>query len=158
MPTPAQPTSATPAIRPAVAADVPAIERIVHDAYVKYVARIGKQPGPMLDDYAARVAAGEVSVCADGDEIAGMLVLEPAADYLLLDNIAVAPAWQGRGVGRLLLDFADAEARRAGHTELRLYTHVLMHENIALYARLGWQETGRGEQSGFQRVFMRKAV
>jgi GNAT superfamily N-acetyltransferase len=152
------PTGAVPAIRRAVAADVPAIERIVHDAYVKYVDRIGKQPGPMLDDYAARVAAGEVSVCGEADALAGILLLEPASDHLLLDNIAVAPAWQGRGVGRLLLDFADAEARRAGYTELRLYTHVLMHENIALYTRLGWQETGRGEQAGFQRVFMRKGV
>ena len=145
-------------IRGAVAADVPAIERIVHDAYVKYVDRIGKQPGPMLDDYAARVAAGEVSVCVAGEDIAGILVLETLADHLLLDNIAVAPGWQGRGVGRLLLEFADAAARRAGHAELRLYTHALMHENIALYARLGWQEYARGEQAGFQRVFMRKPV
>ena len=150
------PAGVMPLIRRAVAADVPAIERIVHDAYVKYVARIGKPPGPMLDDYAARVAAGEVSVCAEDGDLAGILVLEPAADHLLLDNIAVAPGWQGRGVGRLLLDFADAQARRAGYTELRLYTHVLMHENIALYTHLGWQEYGRGEQSGFQRVFMRK--
>jgi GNAT superfamily N-acetyltransferase len=147
-----------PTVRRATAADVPAIERIVHDAYAKYIARIGRKPGPMLDDYAARVEAGEVSVCADGNEVAGILVLEPASDHLLLDNIAVAPDWQGRGVGRLLLDFADSEARRAGHAELRLYTHVLMHENIALYSRLGWQETGRGEQAGFQRVFMRKPV
>ena len=152
------PTGTTPIIRRATAADVSAIERIVHDAYTKYITRIGKPPGPMLDDYAARVAAGEVSVCADGDQVAGILVLEPAPDYLLLDNIAVAPAWQGRGVGRLLLDFADAEARRAGYAELRLYTHVLMHENIVLYTHLGWQETGRGEQAGFQRVFMRKPV
>jgi GNAT superfamily N-acetyltransferase len=152
------PTGTTPIIRRATAADVPAIERIVHDAYAIYIARIGKPPGPMLDNYAARVAAAEVSVCADGDQIAGILVLEPAPDYLLLDNIAVAPGWQGRGVGRLLLDFADAEARRVGYAELRLYTHVLMHENIALYTRLGWQETGRGEQAGFQRVFMRKPV
>jgi GNAT superfamily N-acetyltransferase len=125
---------------------------------VKYVVRIGKQPGPMLDDYAARVAAGEVTVCAAGDVIAGILVLQPAADHLLLDNIAVAPDWQGRGVGRRLLDFADAEARRAGYAELRLYTHVLMHENIVLYSHLGWQEYARGEQAGFQRVFMRKLV
>ncbi len=158
MPVGAMPIGTMPTIRRAVAADVPAIERVVHDAYVKYVARIGQPPGPMLDDYAARVAADEVWVGAGGDSIAGVLVLEPAADHLLLDNIAVAPAWQGRGVGRLLLDFADSEARRAGYAELRLYTHVLMHENIALYARLGWQETGRGEQAGFQRVFMRKTV
>ena len=158
MPTGGTQTGGMPEIRPAVAADVPDIERIVHDAYVKYVARIGKPPGPMQDDYAARVAAGEVWICAEGDDIAGILVLESAADHLLLDNIAVAPAWQSRGVGRHLLAFADAEARRAGHAEMRLYTHVLMHENIALYTRLGWQETGRGEQAGFQRVFMRKPV
>jgi GNAT superfamily N-acetyltransferase len=147
-----------PMIRPATPADVPAIARVVHDAYTKYVARIGKQPGPMLDDYCARVAAGEVSVCVEGDELAGLVVLEQAPDYLLLDHIAVAPAWQGRGVGRILLAFADAEARRTQRPELRLYTHVLMHENIALYTHLGWQEYGRGEQAGFQRVFMRKAV
>jgi GNAT superfamily N-acetyltransferase len=145
-------------VRPAVAADVPAIAAVVHDAYVKYVARIGRQPGPMLDDYAARMTAGQVWVCAEDVAVAGILVLEPEADHLLLDNIAVAPAWQGRGVGRMLLDFADAEARRAGFGELRLYTHVLMHENISLYARLGWEEYARGEQEGFQRVFMRKRV
>jgi GNAT superfamily N-acetyltransferase len=152
------PTGAMPTIRRAEAADVPAVERIVHDAYVKYVARIGKAPGPMLDDYAARVAAGEVSVCTDADAIAGILVLLPAADHLLLDNIAVAPGWQGRGVGRCLLDFADAQARLGGYAELRLYTHALMHENIVLYTHLGWQEYARGEQAGFQRVFMRKPV
>jgi ribosomal protein S18 acetylase RimI-like enzyme len=145
-------------IRPAVAADASAVAAVVHDAYVKYVARIGKPPGPMLDDYAARVATGQVWVCDEGNAIAGILVLEPEPDHLLLDNIAVAPAWQGRGVGRMLLDFADAEALRTGLGELRLYTHVLMQENIALYSRLGWQEYARGEQAGFQRVFMRKRV
>ena len=145
-------------VRPAIAADVPVIESIVHDSYVKYVDRIGRKPGPMLDDYPALVVAGEVSVCAEGDAIAGILVLQDQPDHLLLDNIAVAPAWQGKGAGRMLLDFADAEARRRGFGELRLYTHVMMHENIALYTRLGWEEYARGEQAGFQRVFMRKPV
>jgi hypothetical protein len=42
-------------IRPADAADLPEVERIVRDSYSKYIARIGKPPGPMLDDYAALV-------------------------------------------------------------------------------------------------------
>jgi GNAT superfamily N-acetyltransferase len=147
-----------PVIRPAVAADAQAVERIVHDAYVKYVARIGKKPGPMLDDYPARIAEGAVWVAAEGADIAGILVLLPAPDHLLLDNIAVAPSWQGRGVGRALMDLADDIARRGGFTELRLYTHVMMHENIVLYTHLGWQEYARGEQAGFQRVFMRRSV
>ena len=33
-----------------------------------------------------------------------------------------------------------------------------MTENIALYTRLGFEETGRGRQDGYDRVFMRKQV
>src|ERR1700753_4210575 len=43
-------------IRAATAADVPAIAEIVNEAYRHYIARIGKPPGPMLDNYAARVS------------------------------------------------------------------------------------------------------
>ena len=49
-------------IRAATAADVPAIAEIVDQAYRHYIARIGKPPGPMLDDYAARVSEGAVWV------------------------------------------------------------------------------------------------
>ena len=52
----------------------------------------------------------------------------------------------------------QAVALRRGVGEIRLYTHLTMHENIALYPRLGYQETGRGEQAGFQRVFFRKRL
>lgn len=143
-------------IRPADAADLPAIERIVRDAYTKYIARIGKPPGPMQDDYAALVRSHSVWVA--GDPIGGAIVLLPEDDHLLLDNVAVDPAAQGRGIGRALIEFAEAEARRRGFAELRLYTHQTMTENIALYSRTGWQETGRGEQDGFARVFFRKPV
>jgi GNAT superfamily N-acetyltransferase len=87
-----------------------------------------------------------------------LIVLLAEADHLLLDNVAVDPAAQGQGVGRALIGFAAAEARRRGYREMRLYTHQMMTENIALYARTGWVETGRGEQGGFARVFFRKEV
>jgi GNAT superfamily N-acetyltransferase len=143
-------------IRPADAADLPAVERIVRDAYTRYIARIGKPPGPMLDDYAALIRGHGVWVA--GDPAEGVIVLLARDDHLLLDNVAVDPAFQGRGVGRALILFAEAEARRRGFAELRLYTHQAMMENIALYSRTGWTETGRGEQNGFARVFFRKPV
>jgi hypothetical protein len=43
-------------IRAATAADVPAIAEILDQAYRHYIVRTGKPPGPMLDDYAARVS------------------------------------------------------------------------------------------------------
>jgi ribosomal protein S18 acetylase RimI-like enzyme len=145
-------------IRAATAADVPAIEEIVDQAYRHYIARIGKPPGPMLDDYAARVSEGVVWVLKEGAVIAAIIVLLPAPDYLLLDNIAVSPARQGLGLGRQLLAFAEAEALRRGYREIRLYTHQTMVENRRLYVSIGYAETGRGTEAGYDRVFMRKRL
>jgi hypothetical protein len=80
-----------PRIRTATSADVPAIVDIVDQAYRHYTARIGKPPGPMLDDYAACVAKGVVWVLEEGTAITAIIVLLPAPDYLLLDNIAGPP-------------------------------------------------------------------
>jgi GNAT superfamily N-acetyltransferase len=77
---------------------------------------------------------------------------------LLLDNVAFDPVVQGKGYGRALIAFAEAEARRHGHKELRLYTHVLMTENLTLYGRLGFRETGRVREKGYDRVYMAKAL
>ena len=145
-------------IRAATAADAPAIANIVDQAYRHYIARIGKPPGPMLDDYAARVSEGAVWVLEEGAVIAAIIVLLPAPNYLLLDNIAVSPARQGLGLGRRLLAFAEAEALRRGYREIRLYTHQTMVENQRLYASIGYEETGRGSEAGYDRVFMRKQL
>lgn len=146
-------------IRRARLADCAAVEAIVAAAYGIYIGRIGKQPGPMLDDYGRLIAAGAVSVLEEpAGAIAGLIVLLPKSDHLLLDNIAVDPQRQGQGLGRRLIAFAESEARRLGQTELRLYTHVTMTENIALYRHLGFVETGRRHEDGYDRVFMRKWV
>jgi ribosomal protein S18 acetylase RimI-like enzyme len=147
-----------PRIRPATAADIPAIAEIVDQAYRPYIDRIGRPPGPMLDDYAARLSEGAVWVLEEGAEIVAIIVLVPAPNYLLLDNIAVSPTRQGLGLGRRLLAFAEDEALRRGYSEIRLYTHQTMVENQRLYAAIGYEETGRGSEAGYDRVFMRKQL
>ncbi len=79
-------------------------------------------------------------------------------DHLLLDNIAIAPKYQGRGHGKRLVAFAEQECARRGFAELRLYTNVVMTENVALYTHLGFEETHRGEEAGYSRVYMRKQI
>ena len=147
-----------PRIRAATAADVSAVAQIVDDAYRSYVPRMGKPPGPMLDDYSARVSEGVVWVIEEGAAIVGVLVLLPKREHLLLDNIAIAPARQGLGLGRRLLVFAEAEALRRGYHEIRLYTHEKMTENQRIYAAIGYEETGRCTEAGYERVFMRKQL
>jgi len=145
-------------IRPARPEDVEAVRQIVQAAYGHYVARLGKPPGPMLDDYGRRVADGQAWVLEDGGEPAGVLILDDADGILLLDNLAVSPAAQSRGHGRALIAFAEQEARRRGYAVLRLYTNALMTENLALYERLGFRETGRVTEKGYKRVYMTKAL
>ena len=145
-------------IRAAIAADVPVIAEIVDQAYRHYIAHIGKPPGPMLDDYAARVSEGAVWVLEEGAAVAAIIVLLPVPNYLLLDNIAVSPTRQGLGLGGRLLAFAEDEAFRRGYLEIRLYTHQTMVENQRLYASIGYEETGRGSEAGYDRVFMRKQL
>lgn len=145
------------AIRSARSDDLDAVEAVVHAAYSIYVDRIGKPPGPMLDNYQELIADGQVSVVEDGKgDIAGIIVLIPESDDLLLDNIAVRPDCQGQGFGRVLMEFAEREAARLGYVRIRLYTHEKMTENVALYRRIGFVETGRGQQGGYDRVFMVK--
>ncbi len=147
-----------PRIRAGIAADVPAIAQIVDHAYRHYIARIGKPPGPMLEDYGSRASEGVVWVLEEGAVIAAIIVLLPALNYLLLDNIAVSPNRQGVGLGRRLLAFAEDEALRRRYCEIRLYTHQTMVENQRLYASIGYEETGRGTEAGYDRVFMRKQL
>ncbi|MGV2290827.1 GNAT family N-acetyltransferase [Trinickia sp. YCB016] len=144
--------------RPATLADRQAIEEIVRDAYSPYIDRIGRPPGPMLDDYEALIAAGRVYVVEREGAIQGLVVLIPEPDAMLLDNVAVAPSAKGTGIGRSLLEYAERSARAAGYRILRLYTHETMTENIALYSRIGYTETHRAEEKGLKRVFMVKRL
>jgi ribosomal protein S18 acetylase RimI-like enzyme len=86
-------------IRPAVAADVPAVKAVTDAAYRHYIERIGVVPLPMRADHAANVSAGKVFVA--GDPVVGLVVIEAHEDHLFLDSIAVHPDAHGGGCGPL---------------------------------------------------------
>lgn len=145
-------------IRRAGPADRPFIDRLVAAAYAKYVPRIGKPPAPMLADYAGLIDAGVVYVLEHRSTPAGVIVLYPGDGHLFVENVAVAPAGHGRGLGRVLMAFAEAEAVRRGLPEVRLYTHQRMTENLGFYRHLGYRVTGRREADGYQRIYFRKRL
>jgi ribosomal protein S18 acetylase RimI-like enzyme len=151
-------------IRHARASDIDVIRAIVRAAYAVYVPRIGREPAPMSADYPVLVQNGVVWVAEldrsgpPGPRVVGVLVLEARGAELLLENVAVAPRYQRKGIGRALIAFAEDRARRSGLPAITLYTNERMIENIALYERLGYEEVGRGIEAGFARVFFRKVV
>jgi ribosomal protein S18 acetylase RimI-like enzyme len=145
-------------LRPAEDEDAPTIAALVDTAYRPYIDRIGFPPRPMLDDYTQVIRHARVTVAETQAGIAGVIVLNADDEGFFIDNVAVHPSQRGRGVGRALLEFAEAEAQRAGFDSIYLYTHEKMTENIALYARIGYKESDRRDQGGFSLVYMRKRL
>jgi len=145
-------------IRPARSADADWARAVVRRAYALYVPRMGKEPAPMLADYGALIAAGEVYVLEDAGAPAALIVIYPKEDALFIENIAADPSAQRKGHGRTLLAFAEREAQRLGLKFLRLYTNAAMTENLTYYPSLGFRETERREEDGYKRVFFEKRV
>jgi len=153
-----QPPIAGVKIRRAALTDAPTIHALVEAAYSHYVPRIGRKPGPMLVDYEEAIPEHQVWVLQDSEGIMGLLDLILKSDHIVVDNLAVAPRYWKRKLGRWLMDFAEREARRQGISELRLHAHQKAVENIAMYHHLGYEETGRYTTDGFPRVFFRKRL
>ena len=147
-----------PTFRPARAEDLPAVVACAEAAYGKYVVRMGKKPGPMLADYPGQVAAGLVHLVELEGRLAGFIVMMARADHLFVENLALDPAVQGRGLGRRLMAFAEARARGHGLDAVRLYTNVKMIENFPFYERLGYQITERRTEDGYDRVYFLKRL
>jgi ribosomal protein S18 acetylase RimI-like enzyme len=146
-------------IRRAAAADLPAVRDCAARAYGRYVAAIGRKPAPMVADFAAQIAAGEVHVDVGEDGgLRGFVVFRPEGEAMLLENVAVLPAAAGRGIGGALIRFCEAEALARGLATVRLYTNEKMTENLLIYPRLGYAEVARRREDGFDRVFFEKRL
>ncbi|SUE62849.1 GNAT family N-acetyltransferase [Roseomonas gilardii] len=151
-------TGSAPVLRPAQAREAPLLAALAERAYAHYVPVIGRRPAPMDDDYDARIVAGQAHVLERDGRILGLVVIEDRPGHLWLDNIAVEPEARGQGLGGMLLDFVEAEARRRGFRELRLLTNERMEANLVLYRNRGFAEVERREQKGFRRIFLCKAL
>lgn len=114
----------------------------------------------MVADFGAALAAGSLFVAEDeeSDGIAGFIVFYPRGDHVHLENVAVDPARQGRGLGRALIGFAERHARALGIGRIELYTNAKMTENLAFYARLGYREFDRRVEDGFDRVYFAREL
>src|SRR5689334_21319491 len=99
--------SATFSLRPATAADVEAIRSLTRDAYSKWVPLIGREPLPMTADYTEAVRSHRIDLLDSDGALAALIEMIPQADHLLIENVAVSPAHQGRGLGRKLLAHAE---------------------------------------------------
>jgi hypothetical protein len=147
-----------PTIRIASERDLPAIERVVYDAYKGYIPLIGKPPAPMSDDYGRQIEAGNVWVLLLDDQLVGLVVLVRQGAICCWIMLRSHRKDKVADWGALLSTSLRRRSGSCGYNEIHLYTNELMHQNLALYKRLGYQETARRLDSGFRRVFMKKTL
>jgi GNAT superfamily N-acetyltransferase len=95
------------------------------------------------------------------DRTVGCAFLAERDDHFYLGKLAVLPAFQRQGVGRALLEAAEAHAVRANKPVIELQTRVELAGNHRTFASLGFVETERTAHAGFDRptsLTMRKAL
>jgi ribosomal protein S18 acetylase RimI-like enzyme len=156
MPTPSDSAPLPPNPRRALPSDLSEIKALINAAYARYLTRMDKPPAPLFRDYGPSIDEGTTWVI--GSPITALLTIYPRADHLYVENVAVDPSAQGRGLGRALLEFAEQQALSLGLHRMALVTHEAMTENQAIYTRLGYTEVERRAEDGYRRVYMEKQL
>jgi len=145
----------SPILRPATAADAPALADLINRAYRSEPSQAGwTTEGHLLEG--ARIdeatllellaAAPAVLLHAEANgRLAGCVYLEPQGETLYLSMLAVAPEAQAHGLGRQLLTAAEAHARQAGCHRIKMSVLALRPELLAWYERQGYRRTGASE-------------
>ena len=140
-------------LRRAVAADAAAIRELTREAYAKWVPVIGREPKPMTADYAEALRTNRFDVLFVDGKLAALIETVVQADCLLIENVAVSPAFQGRGLSRQLMAHAGAARRIARCGEVRLYTNKLFAEE---FTPLPKPRLSRGQRGAVQRRLARR--
>ncbi len=141
-----------PAIRVAVAADIPRLHPLIERAYRGDSARDGwTHEADLLGGQRTDVAA-LTDILADPDQrmliaerdgaLIGCVVVQRASDTrAYLGMLTVDPALQANGLGRQLIDASEALAREWRLTAIEMTVIARRTELIAWYRRRGYRLT-----------------
>jgi RimJ/RimL family protein N-acetyltransferase len=153
------PTIPEHALRRAGPADAEAFDALHRAAYAWNREVLGREPMPLLVPAADIIATYEVWLLEDAGGLAGAAALAPRHDHLEVWSLSVDPARQNEGIGRRLLDAAEARARALRLSTLRLFTGKPLTKNIDWYHRRGYA-TEREEEmpDGRTVVHMAKSI
>ncbi len=128
---------------------------LLHRAFAVMEGRI--DPPSSLHDLdevtLAAKAAQELCLLAHHeDDLLGCVFCAPGEEALHISKLAVDPDHQGGGIGRALMDLAEANAQAAGLEAMELQTRIEMDENHLTFARLGFRKVGETSHPGYDRT------
>ncbi len=151
--------------RPAGRREAAALEALARAAFRPVAPRFGTYSPLTGLDIGRLIAERTVYVldeeAAPGDEIAepaALMVARPGDRVLVIRLVAVRPDRQGRGLGRALVAYGEALARLSGLGRVELMVEQVLWEQVARYARLGYQPVDEREVDGVVRLTLRKDI
>lgn len=142
------PASSAPVIdvRLAAVADRAAVVKVLQRAFADYDGQLQPPPGALGETEAsvrAHLKKGSIALAFIAGEPVGAMFIERKGDALFVSRVSVVPEKRGSGITARMVVLAEEEARRQGIHALSLRVREVLAQNVALFQRLGFRETGR---------------
>ena len=88
----------------------------------------------------------------------GVVSVEIDQSSIVLRNLAVRPSFQGKGIGRKLVDFVERKGKEHNLLRVRLWTREEMTDNIRFYRQLDYEVTHFERTKKYSRIFLEKNI
>lgn len=149
------------------------LTELLHRAYARLAAMGLRYMATHQSDAVTRdrVASGECWVALADGVIVGTILFKDAGrtsgspwldrpEVASLGQFAVAPEWQGTGLGAQLMNLAERRAAETGAAEIALDTAEPAEHLVALYRRRGYRliEHAQWSHTNYRSVIMSKPV
>ncbi len=132
--------------------DVPALSQLVNGAYRGESSRRGWTTeadllgGIRTDEEGLREMmanpAAQILLYIEAEQCLGCVYVEKRANSLYLGMLTVSPTYQDKGIGRTLLEAAEAHGRDLNCQTVRMTVIPQRTELVAWYERRGYRPTG----------------
>jgi predicted N-acetyltransferase YhbS len=132
--------------------DAAAVAALIRTAFVAQSVATDPPPSALRmtqDDVLAHLRTGDGALAEAASSLAGSALWAEQDGGLYLSRLAVAPAWRGRGIARLLVAAAEATAREMRLPRVHLSTRLALLDNRRLFAGCGFVETTRHAHPGY---------
>ncbi|MBS3984715.1 MAG: GNAT family N-acetyltransferase [Selenomonadales bacterium] len=133
-------------VRLATEADLPALHRLVREAYSEHIARGLNFTGTYQDEQTTRerMEGNEVYLVCRGEEVIATVTLSSDESRdgscgLYVTQLAVSPTYKRQGIGRWLLRYAADCGQERGAAFLRLDTAIPATHLVSLYQSEGFR-------------------